>query len=137
MDIAIGKLLLNSSTNGCGVMESLITDGGKYEISKSIMDHLCSLFISQYESDPCHQHQNKSENDYGDSECYVYTIMNLSGCLASCWLLCLTCLCITQCHIMCCTWWHHTSPSTHWTSPRHQFPTLLLLLGTWLLQCRS
>ena len=46
-------------------MDTIITDGGKYEISKKAADLLRSLFIKQYESEPCHQHQNKAEQRYG------------------------------------------------------------------------
>ena len=44
-----------------GAMNTIITDGGKYEISKKVADLLRSLFIKQYESEPYHQHQNKAE----------------------------------------------------------------------------
>ena len=40
-----------------GAMNTIITDGGKYEISKNVADLLRSLFIEQYESDPYHQHK--------------------------------------------------------------------------------
>ena len=33
-------------------MNTIITDGGKYEISKKVVDLLRSLFIKQYESVP-------------------------------------------------------------------------------------
>ena len=46
-------------------MTTLITDGGRYEISKKVADLLRSLFIKQYESEPYHQHQNKAEQGYG------------------------------------------------------------------------
>ena len=39
-------------------MDTLISDGGKYEISKQLTDLLCSLFIQDYQSEPYHQHQN-------------------------------------------------------------------------------
>ena len=48
-----------------GAMDTIITDGGKYEISKKVADLLSSLFIKQYESEPYHQHQNKAEHSYG------------------------------------------------------------------------
>ena len=35
-------------------MNTIITDGGKYEISKNVADFLRSLFIKQYESEPYH-----------------------------------------------------------------------------------
>ena len=44
-----------------GAMTTLITDGGRYEISKKVADLLRSLFIKQHESEPYHQHQNKAE----------------------------------------------------------------------------
>ena len=45
-----------------GAMDTLISDGGKYEISKRVTDLLRSLFIKDYQSEPYHQHQNKAEN---------------------------------------------------------------------------
>ena len=48
-----------------GAMTTLITDGGKYEISKKVADLLRSLFIKQYESESYHQHQNKAEQHCG------------------------------------------------------------------------
>ena len=39
-----------------GAMNTIIPDGGKYEISKKVADLLRSLFIKQYESETCHQH---------------------------------------------------------------------------------
>ena len=44
-----------------GAMTTLITDGGRYEISKKVADLLRNLFIKQHESEPYHQHQNKAE----------------------------------------------------------------------------
>ena len=44
-----------------GAMDTLISDGGKYEISKRVTDLLWSLFIQDYQSEPYHQHQNKAE----------------------------------------------------------------------------
>ena len=47
-----------------GAMDTLISDGGKYEISKRVTDLLRSLFIQDYQSEPYHQHQNKAENRF-------------------------------------------------------------------------
>ena len=44
-----------------GAMNTMITDGGKYEISKKVADLLRSIFIKQYESEPYQQHENKTE----------------------------------------------------------------------------
>ena len=72
-----------------GVMDTTITDGGKYEISMKAADLLRSLFIKQYELEPYHQHQNKVEQCYGIVKRYTNTLMNLTGVPANCWLLCL------------------------------------------------
>ena len=72
-----------------GAMDSLTSDGGKYEISKRVTGLLHSLFIQDYQSEPYHQHQNKAENHFGLAKRYTNTVMNTSGCPACCWLLCL------------------------------------------------
>ena len=76
-----------------GAMTTLITDGGRYEISKKVADLLRSLFIKQYESEPYHQHQNKAEQRYGVVNRYITTLMNLTGAPAHCWLLCMLYVC--------------------------------------------
>ena len=75
---------LSDNIQKWGAMETLITNSGKYEISKRATDLLRSLFISQYLFEPYHQHQNKSGNKYDDSKHYFNTIRNLSGCPVSC-----------------------------------------------------
>ena len=76
-----------------GAMTTLITDGGRYDISKKVADLLRSLFIKQYESEPYHQHQNKAEQQYGVVKRYINTLMNLTGAPAHCWLLCMLYVC--------------------------------------------
>ena len=76
-----------------GAMTTLITDGGRCEISKNVADLLRSLFIKQHESEPYHQHQNKAEQRYGVVKRYINTLMNLTGAPAHCWLLCMLYLC--------------------------------------------
>ena len=76
-----------------GAMTTLITDGGRYEISKRVADLLRSLFIKQHESEPYHQHQNKAEQRYGVVKRYINTLMNLTGAPAHCWLLCMLYVC--------------------------------------------
>ena len=76
-----------------GAMTTLITDGGRYEISKKVADLLRSLFIKQYESEPYHQHQNKAEQRYGVVKRYINTLMNLTGAPAHCWSLCMLYVC--------------------------------------------
>ena len=71
-------------------MDSILTDGGKYEISKKVANILRSLFIKQYESEPYHQHQNRAD---GVAKRYINTLMNLAGVPAHSWLLCLAYVC--------------------------------------------
>ena len=82
-----------------GAMDTLISDGGKYEISKRVTDLLCSLFTQDYQSEPYHQHQNKAENRFGLAKRYTNTVMNTSGCPACCWLLCLQYICVALNHL--------------------------------------
>ena len=83
-----------------GAMDTLISDGGKYEISKRVTDLLHSLLIQDYQSEPYHQHQNKAENRLGLAKRYTNTVMNTSGCPACCLLLCLQYICMYS------TTWH-------------------------------
>ena len=82
-----------------GAMDTLISDGGKYEISKRVTDLLRSLFIQDYQSEPYHQHQNMAENHFGLAKRYTNTVMNTSGCPACCWLLCLQYICVVLNHL--------------------------------------
>ena len=82
-----------------GAMDTLISDGGKYEISKQVTDLLHSLFIQDYQSEPYHQHQNKAGNRFGLAKRYTNTVMNTSGCPACCWLLCLQYICVVLNHL--------------------------------------
>ena len=79
-------------------MDTLISDGGKYEISQRVADLLHSLFIPGYQSEPYDQHRNKAENRFGPSKRYTNTVMNTSGCPACCWLLCLQYICVVLHH---------------------------------------
>ena len=82
-----------------GAMDTLTSDGGKYEISKGVTDLLHSLFIQDYQSEPYHQDQNKDENCFGPAKRYTNTVMNTSGCCACCWLLCLQYICVVLHHL--------------------------------------
>ena len=90
---------LSDNIRKWGAMDTLISDGGKYEISKQVTDLLRSLFIQDYQSEPYHQHQNKAENCFGLSKHYTNTVMNTSGCPACCWLLCLQYICVVLNHL--------------------------------------
>ena len=90
---------LSDNIRKWGAMDTLISDGGKYEISKQVTDLLCSLFIQDYQSEPYHQHQNMAENHFGLAKHYTNTVMNTSGCPAYCWLLCLQYICVVLNHL--------------------------------------
>ena len=91
--------ILSDNIRKWGAMDTLISDGGKYEISKRVTDLLRSLFIQDYQSEPYHQHQNKAENRFGLAKHYTNTVMNTSGCTACCWLLCLQYICVVLNHL--------------------------------------
>ena len=80
-------------------MDTLISDGSKYDISKGVIELLHSLFIQDYQSESYHQDQNKTENCFGPAKRYTNTVMNTSGCLACCWLLCLQYICVVLHHL--------------------------------------
>ena len=90
---------LSDNIRKWGAMDTLISDGGKYEISKQVTDLRRSLFIQDYQSEPYHQHQNKAENRFGLAKRYTNTVMNTSGCPACCWLLCLQYICVVLNHL--------------------------------------
>ena len=80
---------LSDNIRKWGAMDTLISDGGKYDISKGVTDLLHSLFIQDNQSESYHQDQNKTETCFGPAKRYTNTVMNTSGYLACCWLLCL------------------------------------------------
>ena len=90
---------LSDNISKWGAMDTLISDGGKYDISKGVMELLHSLFIQDYQSESYHQDQNKTENCFGPAKRYTNTVMNTSGCLACCWLLCLQYICVVLHHL--------------------------------------
>ena len=98
-------------------MTTLITDGGRYEISIKAADLLRSLFIKQHESEPYHQHQNKAEQRYGVVKRYINTLMNLTGAPAHCWLLCMLCMQSPEYYSISCPGTPYSSPGSDWASP--------------------
>ena len=55
--------------------------------------------ITDYQSEPYHQHQNKAGNHWGTAKRWVNKIMNSSGFPPSAWLLCLQCVCVLLNHM--------------------------------------
>ena len=90
---------LSDNIRKWGAMDTLTSDGGKYEISKGVTDLLHSLFIQDYQSESYHQDQNKAENCFGSAMRYTNTVMNTSGRLACCWLLFLQYICVVLHHL--------------------------------------
>ena len=90
---------LSDNIRKWGAMDTLISDGGKYDISKGVTDLLHSLFIQDYQSEPYHKHQNKAKNRFGPAKRYTNTVMSTSGCPASCWLLCSQYICVVLNHL--------------------------------------
>ena len=80
---------LSDNIRKWGAMDTLISDGGNYDISKGVTDLLHSLFIQDYQSESYHQDQTKTEICFGPAKHCTNTAMNTSGYLACCWLLCL------------------------------------------------
>ena len=80
---------LSDNIRKWGAMDTLISDGGNYGISKGVTDLLHSLFIQDYQSESYHQDQTKTETCFGPAKRCTNTAMNTSGYLACCWLLCL------------------------------------------------
>ena len=82
-------------------MDTIITDGGKYEISNNVADLLWSLFIKQYQSEPYHQHQTRAMLS-GCQEVHPYP--HESHRSASPLLVTMTCICLLsfECHSLTC-----------------------------------
>ena len=98
-DIKSTKQFINTLSDNMrkrGAMDTLISDGGKYEISKRVTDLLHSLFIQDYQSEPYYQHQNKAENHF-------WTCQALhQHCHEHLWLPCLLLATLFAVHL-CCT----------------------------------
>ena len=91
---------LSDNIRKWGAMDTLISDGGKYDISKGVTDLLQSLFIQDYQFESYHQDQNKTETCFGPAKRYTNTVMNTSGHLACCWLLCLLYIFVVLHHLV-------------------------------------
>ena len=80
---------LSDNIRKWGAMDTLISDGGNYDISKGVTDLLHSLFTQDYQFESYHQDQTKTETCFGPAKRCTNTAMNTSGYLTCCWLLCL------------------------------------------------
>jgi hypothetical protein len=77
-----------------GAPTKLISDSAKVETSMAVRDILCTYGISSWQSEPYHQHQNPAEWCYQMVKCMCNTILDCTGALAYCWLLCLMYVCV-------------------------------------------
>ena len=91
---------LSDNIRKWGAMDTLVSDGGNYDISKGVTDLLHSLFIQDYQSESYHQDQTKTETCFGPAKHCTNTVMNTSGYLACCWLLCLQYIFVVLHHLV-------------------------------------
>ena len=97
-----GKQFVNTLEDNIwrhGAMDKLLSDSSKTEISNKVMDILRAYHISNWHSQPYHQNQNPVEWRYRTIKSWTNTVMNRSGALANCWLLCLIYVCYLLNHI--------------------------------------
>ena len=90
---------LSDNIRKWGAMDTLISDGGNYDISKGVTDLLHSFFTQDYQSESYHQDQTKTETCFGPAKRCTNTAMNTSGYLACCWLLCLQYIVVVLHHL--------------------------------------
>jgi hypothetical protein len=92
-------LSLEDNIRERGAMNQLLSDRAQVEISKRIHDILRAYSISDWQSEPYHQHQNPSETRYRTIKEYTNTIMNRTGAPDDTWLLCLLYVCYLLNHL--------------------------------------
>ena len=66
-----------------GAMNKLISDSAKVEISQQVHNLLHHLYISAWQSEPYHQHQNLAENRWETVKRTTNTLLDRSGSPAS------------------------------------------------------
>jgi hypothetical protein len=77
----------------CGAPTKLISDSARVETSKEVRGILRTYGISSWQSEPHQQHQNPAEGQYQTVKQLCNTILDQTGALAYCWLLCLMYVC--------------------------------------------
>jgi hypothetical protein len=76
-----------------GAPTKLISDNTRIETSKEVRSILCTYGISSWQSEPHQQHQNQAEWQYQTVKQLCNTILDQTGDLTYCWLLCLMYMC--------------------------------------------
>ena len=92
-----------------GVMDKLILDGAKSEISNRAKDILRAYCIDDWQSEPYHQHQNHAERRWAVIKPLVNLLLKRTGAPPSTWLLAL----LYVCYILNRT----ATPSLAWKTP--------------------
>jgi len=82
-----------------GAMSELISDYAQCEISNKVVDILRMYNISNWHSEPYHQHQNPAERRWCTIQAWTNTILNRTGAPKNCWLLCILHVCYLLNHI--------------------------------------
>ena len=99
-----GKQFVNTLEDNIrrrGAMDKLLSDSATTEVSNKVMDILRAYHISNWHSEPYHQNHNPAEWRYRTIKSWTNTVMNRSGAIANCWLLCLIYVCYLLTHIAC------------------------------------
>ena len=107
-----------------GAMNRLISDRAKVEISDKVMDILRNLIIGDWQSEPYFQHQNPAERQYRDVKRMTNTLLDRSGCPASCWLLALMYVCFIL-NLTACAAINYAIPLTVFTGTTYDISPLL------------
>jgi hypothetical protein len=74
----------------------LISDSTRVETNKEVRGILRTYGISSWQSEPHWQHQNPAERQYQTVKRLCNTILDQTGALAYCWLLCLMYACFVM-----------------------------------------
>jgi hypothetical protein len=77
----------------CGAPTKLISDSARVETSKEVRSILRTYGISSWQSEPHQHHHNPAQQLYKTVKRLCNTILDRTGTLAYCWLLCLMYVC--------------------------------------------
>ena len=84
-----------------GAPNMLISDHAQVEISSRVKDILRALFISDWQSEAYHQHQNPAENRYNTVKTWTNVVLERSGAPPELWLEALKYICFLLNHTYC------------------------------------
>ena len=74
-------------------MDYLISYSSQSEISNRVKDMLRALFIDDWQSEPCYQHQNFAERRYQTAKSQTNTFFDVTGAPQCTWLLSIIYVC--------------------------------------------